>query len=60
VRSEWLTSGQFSVFDAPLHYNFKEAADRGADYDLRAIWDNTVVKNRPVDAVGELRLRDSR
>lgn len=42
---------QFSVFDAPLHYNFKQAADRGAEYDLRAIWDNTIVKLRPVDAV---------
>jgi alpha-amylase len=42
---------QFSVFDAPLHYNFKAAADRGAEYDLRQIWDNTIVKLRPVDAV---------
>jgi alpha-amylase len=42
---------QFSVFDAPLHFNFKNAADGGADYDLRAIWDNTVVKQRPIDAV---------
>jgi alpha-amylase len=46
-----LTCAQFSIFDAPLHYNFKQAADSGADYDLRKIWDNTVVKNRPVDAV---------
>ncbi|KAF5389701.1 hypothetical protein D9757_006050 [Collybiopsis confluens] len=42
---------QFSVFDAPLHYNFKEAGDRGAEYDLRAIWDGTVVQKRPIDAV---------
>ena len=46
-----MTQAQFSVFDAPLHYNFKAASDRGVDYDLRAIWDNTVVKNRPIDAV---------
>jgi alpha-amylase len=44
-------NAQFSVFDAPLHYNFKQAAERGVDYDLRTIWDNTVVKNRPIDAV---------
>ncbi|KAJ7154655.1 alpha-amylase [Mycena filopes] len=42
---------QFSVFDAPLHYNFKEAGDRGREYDMRAIWDGTVVQKRPIDAV---------
>ncbi|ESK92575.1 glucan -alpha-maltohexaosidase precursor [Moniliophthora roreri MCA 2997] len=42
---------QFSVFDAPLHYNFKEAGDRANGYDLRAIWDGTVVQKRPIDAV---------
>ena len=42
---------QFSVFDAPLHYNFKEAGDAGNTYDLRKIWDGTVVQRRPTDAV---------
>lgn len=42
---------QFSLFDAPLHYNFKEAGDAGKDYDLRSIFDGTVVKERPIDAV---------
>jgi alpha-amylase len=42
---------QFSVFDAPLHYNFKEAADAGRDYDIRKVWDGTLVQARPVDAV---------
>ncbi|TDL24317.1 putative alpha-amylase [Rickenella mellea] len=42
---------QFSVFDAPLHYNFKEASDSGASYDLRKIWDGTVVQRSPIDAV---------
>lgn len=42
---------QFSVFDAPLHYKFKEAADRGAEFDMRSIWDGTVVQKRPIDAV---------
>lgn len=42
---------QFSVFDAPLHCNFKEAGDGGKNYDMRAIWDNTVVQRRPIDAV---------
>ncbi|KAG8934554.1 hypothetical protein FRC02_009766 [Tulasnella sp. 418] len=42
---------QFSVFDTPLHYNFKEAGDRGNAFDLRSIWDGTIVQRRPVDAV---------
>lgn len=31
--------------------NFKEASDRGKDFDLRSIWDGTVVKSHPIDAV---------
>ena len=42
---------RFSIFDAPLHYNFKEAADAGRNYDIRKIWDGTIVQSRPVDAV---------
>jgi alpha-amylase len=42
---------QFSLFDAPLHYNFKEAGDGGADYDLRKVFDGTIVQARPIDAV---------
>ncbi|KAG9049562.1 hypothetical protein FS837_009900 [Tulasnella sp. UAMH 9824] len=42
---------QFSVFDTPLHYNFKEASDRGENFDLRGIWDGSLVSNNPVDAV---------
>lgn len=42
---------QFSVFDAPLHYNFKEAGEAGNNYDLRQIFDDTLVKSRPRDAV---------
>jgi hypothetical protein len=42
---------QFSVFDTPLHYNFKKAGDEGASYDIRQIFDGTVVQKRPIDAV---------
>ncbi|EGG10518.1 family 13 glycoside hydrolase [Melampsora larici-populina 98AG31] len=42
---------QFSVFDAPLHYNFKKASDEGENYDIRQIFDDTLVQCRPVDAV---------
>ncbi|CAE6419588.1 unnamed protein product, partial [Rhizoctonia solani] len=42
---------QFSVFDAPLHYTFKEAGELGNNFDLRQIFDGTLVKSRPMDAV---------
>jgi len=42
---------QFSAFDVPLHYNFKEAADAGRNFDIRRVWDGSVVQARPVDAV---------
>ena len=47
----FITHTQFSVFDVPLHYNFKEASDRGRDFDIRGIWDGSLVKARPIDAV---------
>ncbi|MCO5566240.1 hypothetical protein L7F22_019916 [Adiantum nelumboides] len=42
---------QFSLFDAPLHYNFKEAGDAGKGFDMRTIFDGTIVQKRPIDAV---------
>lgn len=42
---------QFSLFDTPLHYNFKQAGDQGASYNLTQIFDNTIVQKRPIDAV---------
>lgn len=42
---------QFTVFDAPLHYNFKEAGEAKANFDLRQIWDGSIVQKRPLDAV---------
>ncbi|UZJ50717.1 hypothetical protein CBS101457_000037 [Exobasidium rhododendri] len=42
---------QFSLFDAPLHYAFKEAGDGGREYDLRKIFDGTIVQSRPIDSV---------
>ena len=42
---------QFSIFDTPLHYNFKEAGDAAENYDLRKIFDGTLVQSRPMDAV---------
>lgn len=34
-----------------LHDNMHEAGEQGADYDMRKIFDGTLVKERPVDAV---------
>ncbi|GAA5981495.1 hypothetical protein JCM11641_004782, partial [Rhodosporidiobolus odoratus] len=42
---------QFSIFDTPLHYNFAQASEAAENYDLRQIFDGTLVRSRPVDAV---------
>lgn len=46
-----LTGGDVALFDAPLHYNLSEASNSGSDYDLRTIFDNTLVKDQPLLAV---------
>jgi alpha-amylase len=40
-----------SLFDVPLHYNFKSASDSGGYYDMRNLLNNTLMKNHPVQAV---------
>jgi hypothetical protein len=42
---------QFSLFDVPLHYNFKAAGDQGNSFDMRSIWDGSVVQREPINAV---------
>jgi len=42
---------QFSIFDTPLHYNFVEAASGGSNFDMRKIFDGSLVQYRPQDAV---------
>lgn len=42
---------QFSCFDSCLQANFKEAGEAKENYDLRKIFDNTLVQRRPIDAV---------
>jgi len=42
---------QFSCFDSCLQSNFYEAGEQKENYDLRQIFDNTLVQRRPVDAV---------
>lgn len=42
------------------HYNFKQASDEGEKYDLRKIFDDTLVQRRPVDAVTMVDNHDTR
>jgi alpha-amylase len=45
------TNGKVTLFDAPLHYNFHVASQGGNSYDLRQIFDNTLVQHQPALAV---------
>lgn len=45
------TGNVMSLFDAPLHYNFRAASTSGGGYDLRAIEDNTMMKYNGTKAV---------
>ena len=44
------TEGEISLFDVPLHYNFSSAS-KDQNYDLRKIFDNTLVKENEYKAV---------
>ncbi len=53
------TEGKVSLFDAPLHYNFHVASTTGENYDLRQIFDNTLVQQQPALAVTLVENHDS-
>ncbi|MFP3594452.1 alpha-amylase [Chryseobacterium sp. SIMBA_038] len=42
---------QLSLFDVPLHYQFFTASQKGADYDLSSILNDTILKNNPALSV---------
>ena len=42
---------EMALFDVALHYNFFHASESGSDYDLRLLLENTLVKERPQNAV---------
>lgn len=46
-----VTGGDVMLFDAPLHYNFTEASKAGNGYDMRKIFDNSLVVQQPTLAV---------
>lgn len=45
------TEGRLSLFDVNLHYNFVTAGQRGREYDLRKIFDTSLVQRVPILAV---------
>jgi alpha-amylase len=42
--------GRMSLFDFPLHFNFRSASDSGGNYDMRDLLNGTLMANRPVQA----------
>lgn len=42
---------EFDLFDVGLHMNLFEASKQGKDYDLRKVFDNTLMLNNPWNAV---------
>ena len=53
------TKGKMSLFDVPLHYNFHRASKSSEHYDLRRIFDNTLVKQQSSLAVTFVENHDS-
>lgn len=45
------TENTMSLFDVPLHYKFYEASRSNGEFDMRTIFDGTLVKERPDKAV---------
>lgn len=45
------TEHRMELFDVPLHFNFFECANNLEGYDLRKIFDNTLVQAKPLQAL---------
>ncbi|MDU4715393.1 MAG: alpha-amylase [Anaerococcus sp.] len=45
------TDWKIDLFDVPLHFHFQEASKSNGNYDMRNIFNNTIVKNHPLQAV---------
>jgi alpha-amylase len=54
-----VTGGDVALFDAPLHYNFTEASKTGNNFDMRQIFDGTLVQQQPALAVTLVENHDS-
>jgi alpha-amylase len=51
--------GRMSVFDVPLHYNFHYASKAGGNYDMRRIFDGTLMQQNPAYALTFVENHDS-
>jgi len=45
------TSWKVDLFDVRLHFNMEKASKSNGEYDMRKIFDNTIVKHHPLQAV---------
>ncbi|MGN6506971.1 MAG: alpha-amylase [Tepidisphaeraceae bacterium] len=45
------TEGVMRLFDVPLHFNLRDAGEKGRDYDLTKVFDGTLVAHNPLMAV---------
>ncbi len=54
-----VTERSVALFDAPLHHNFHTASIGGADYDLRTVFDGSLVQREPMLAVTMVENHDS-
>ena len=45
------SDGRLSLFDAPLHFKFHQASRQGNSFDMRSLFDRTLVKEQPSKAV---------
>jgi alpha-amylase len=45
------TQGRIQLFDSPLHFNLYEASMQKQDYDMRKIFDNTLMLHKPELAI---------
>ena len=45
------TGSRIKLFDVPLHYNFYKASFAGKEYDMRTIFDDTLLQRRPEMAI---------
>ncbi|WP_026698699.1 alpha-amylase [Alkalicoccus chagannorensis] len=53
AKEAFLEEVHYSIdlFDVGLHYSFHEASQTGEDFDMRTIFDNSLVQRHPVNAV---------
>lgn len=54
-----ITERCITLFDAPLHHNFHRASTGGAEYDLRQVFDGSLVQSDPAMAVTMVENHDS-